>query len=369
MQGIVLDPAAAAAVKDLAQTVDLPTFAAAADAEAVSNVATHHLQRLAQAFVSAADIVLSVNDGDAVIDLPAHSVVLSGHSPVLSDLLQSIRAREPDAEHAANSLQQPTACSSKLPVPMVGDSLHEVQALLDAIYLPFATTDTLGDSAALQPADPYSALLLAHKYGMARLTADLESELVKKVQAACATEGSLWPGDVGYSASSISVLGARVATAYAAAAEKCHLTRLLAHSEAYIVRHFHEADFGDPEVEQRLSRQSFFRIARGLAGSYAPDLQRMSAALSKSTAETETAVVQARHLRQCQAHKSGHIGQISLSACPRSGCTGHIEITKASRTSRVIQCSKNRCTWPKTYQKMEPHTRVEALVAKLASSQ
>ncbi len=249
MQGIGLDLDAAfcAAVKDLAQSMDLPTSAAA-----VSNVATHHLQRVSQAFVSAADIVLSVNDGDTVIDLPAHSVVLSGHSPVLSDLLQSIKTRRPDAE------QQPTACSSKLPVPMVGDSLHEVQALLDAIYLPFAATGTL-DSAALQPADPYSALLLAHKYGMAKLTADLESELVKKVQAACA-ECNLWPGDVGYSASSTSVLGARVATEYAAAAEKCHLTRLLAHSEAYIVRHFHEADFGDPEVGQRLSRQSFFRV-------------------------------------------------------------------------------------------------------------
>lgn len=203
---------------------------------------------------------------------------------------------------------------------------------------------------------------------MAKLTADLESELVNKVQAACATECSLWPGDVGYSASSISVLGARVATAYAAAAEKCHLTRLLAHSEAYIVRHFHEVDFGDPEVGQRLSRQSFFRIARGLAGSYAPDLQSMSAALSKS-AETETAVVQARHMRQCQAYKSGQIGQISLSPCPRSSCKGHIDIVKVSKTSRVVQCSKKRCTWPNTYQKVEPHARIEALVAKLASSQ
>lgn len=114
MQGIGLG--LDTAVGDLAQSVDPPTSAAAADADAVSNVTMHHLQRLSQAFVSAADIVLSVNDGDTVVDLPAHSVVLSGHSPVLSELLQSIRARQPDAE------QQPTACSSKLPVPMVGDS-------------------------------------------------------------------------------------------------------------------------------------------------------------------------------------------------------------------------------------------------------
>lgn len=357
--GIGLDTA----FVDAARSVDTPTSAAAADAEAVSNVTTRHLQRLSQAFVSAVDVVLRVDDGDVVVDLPAHSVVLSGHSPVLSDLLQSIRARQPNAK------QQLTACSSELPVPMVGDSLHQVQALLDAIYLPFAATGTLENSAALQPADPCSALLLAHKYGMAKLTADLESELVNKVQAACATERSLWPGDVGYSASSISVLGARVATAYAAAAETCHLTRLLAHSEAYIVRHFHEADFGDPEVGQRLSHQSFFRIARGLAGSYAPDLQSMSAALSKSAAETETAVVQARHMRQRLAYKSGQIGQMSLSPCPRSSCTGHIEIIKVSKSKRVIQCSKKRCTWPNTYQKVEPHARIEELVAKLASLQ
>ncbi|KAL0034224.1 hypothetical protein WJX77_004071 [Trebouxia sp. C0004] len=298
MQGIGLG--LDAAVVDPAQSVDSPASAAAADADAVSNVTTRHFQRLSLAFVYSAGVVLRVHDGDMTVDLPAHSVVLSGHSPVLSDLLQSIRARQPDAE------QQVTACSSKLPVPMVGDSLHEVQALLDAIYLPFAATAALGDPAALwgiQPADPYGALPLAHKYGMVKLTADLESELVSKVQAACATERSLWPGDVGYGASSISVLGARVATAYAAAAETCHLTRLLAHSEAYIVRHFHEVDFGDPEVGQRLSRQSFFRIARGLAGSYAPDLQSMSAALSKSAAETETALVQARHvIKLLQAH-------------------------------------------------------------------
>lgn len=95
----------------------------------------------------------------------------------------------------------------------------------------------------------------------------------------------------------------------------------------------------------------------------------MSAALSKSAAETETAVVQARHMRQRLAYKSGQIGQMSLSPCPRSSCTGHIEIIKVSKSKRVIQCSKKRCTWPNTYQKVEPHARIEELVAKLASLQ
>lgn len=193
-----------------------------------------HLQRLSPAYVTDVDALLSVvmTDSETPVEFPVHAAILSEHSPIMRDLLQATR----DEQNAMASGKEPHI--AKIVVPMVGDTVLEVQALLAAVYaskaVKAATPQQVVDSAR-----PYHALTAAHKYGMAKLLQELESQLISEVtdlkKSSCPT-------------------GALKIIAYACAADKCHLERLTAHSEAYIVERFDVGKSVKPKPVQNCTR-------------------------------------------------------------------------------------------------------------------
>ena len=237
---------------------------ATASADTAVKTDKRHLARLSPAFASTVDLLLCVNDGKTAVELPAHSTVLSGHSSVMCDLLHSIK---PNATHDA------TDSSNSLRVPMVGDTLLEVQTLLDMIYSSFGAGGTATPQRPVE--DQVMAITVAHKYGMTQLVADLEVKFIRRIESACTSEHKRWSNGGGWK----SELGGTLAVAFAAAGDKCNLKRLMAHSEAYIVQHFQHPQFHRKDIGDKLSGQSLLRIARGLAECQALDEQDLLALL------------------------------------------------------------------------------------------
>ena len=116
--------------------------------------------------------LLCVNDGKTAVELPAHSTVLSGHSSVMCDMLHSVKPNAThDAEDSSNSLR----------VPMVGETLLEVQTLLDMVYSSFGAGGTATPQRPVE--HQVMAIMVAHKYGMTKLVADLEVKFIRRVEA------------------------------------------------------------------------------------------------------------------------------------------------------------------------------------------
>ena len=305
---------------------------AAASSSARADV--NHLARLSPAFASTVDLLLCVNDGKTAVELPAHRTVLSGHSPVMCDLLHSLKP---------NGTQDEKDSSNSLRVPMVGDTLLEVQTLLDMVYSSFA-------AAPQRPVEhQLMAITVAHKYGMTQLVADMEVKLISRIESACTAEHKRWSNDGDWK----SDLGCTLAVAFAAAGNKCNLKNMMAHSEAYIVQHFQDFQFRQV-IENKLSSHSLFRIARGLAKCQALHERDRLSELTQVTKDTETILVRGKHVRGFVA------------ACPRSSCWGNVVIIKLGKRTRQMQCTNSKCGWPPVHKHKDPLSHAKHLKILLA---
>ena len=125
-----------------------------------------HLLGVSPSFAAQADLELCAGKPDKRLGFPVDSAVISGHSPVLSPMVEEVQSK---SEQQRQEASQPT-------VPMVDESSTAVHALLEHIYQPFHLENSKEgnktDTAALSM-DTAGAILdtasLAHNYGMTKV--------------------------------------------------------------------------------------------------------------------------------------------------------------------------------------------------------
>ena len=123
-----------------------------------------------------------MNKDDNTHEFPAHSTIISAHSPVICGMIQASQTKHTMAARRAASFK----------CPMVGDSLPEMQGLLAATYEPFCTTkpvkaDTIVEGDCFynswEHVEWWQAISIANKYGMMRLVTELEATVAGEMAA------------------------------------------------------------------------------------------------------------------------------------------------------------------------------------------
>ena len=205
-------------------------MATADSATLVSRNAIHMIS-LHASFQEMADVVLVVEGSE----LPAHKAILAANSKVFADLF---------AIHAPS-------VSSKQEVPLIGESLQDT---ITALTFPYRNCVFSSSAQSINsPEDARPLLKFGHKYGMQGMLDAIETYLIAQVQEA---------GPDGHYA----LMKSNEAVAsWTALAEKCGLSKLLAHCEKFMIKD-HDSDLWHDKalVADGVSRASLLRILRGL---------------------------------------------------------------------------------------------------------
>lgn len=231
-----------------------------------------HLQSLDPSFVSQVDLVLCAQDGSSKIGFPVHTAVIASHSPVLSRILKDLRE--------TGNKQQP------LRLPMVDDDCSALRDVLACVYGRLPRVDS--QQGALTVSDPTVCLdsletiqaygkkmRLAYKYGMLGILQEQETSLMPALYTLVSPMSS---DALVYTQREALVLETAIF------AEDCKCARILAVSEAFIVKHF---KYLAPEfaVSSRLSAASLLRVAQGVSIVGADTISKLQEALADSQTE------------------------------------------------------------------------------------
>ena len=273
-----------------------------------------HLQLLSPELAANTDIVLCTTVGGVETELPAHAKVLSEHSQVLSEMI--------------------TACDvpSKARICMAGDSPIGLEAMLTVIYRPLARGF---EATMLTSQQLLAALIVSHKYAMAKATSAVELQLIVKVKHAAQR-----PLVNHETLDSI--------ISYAAAGEKFELRQLRAYSEAYLALSLNSLPAGGRSLLE-LSKDSLCRIATALAKRFKSardDIEGLVPAFKdckERHAQYEAIITQAlRH-------------NVNAPDCPCKDCNGSIAVVKVSKRRKKIRCSNKRCRRASERRSILPH--------------
>ena len=139
---------------------------------------------------------------------------------------------------------------------------------------------------------------------------------------------------------------------YAAQADACNLRRLVAHSEACIVKHFDRLK--DEQLCDRLSSRILCRIARGVATFHKAQLQATRDNYVTANEELEKSL-----LSSVRAASDAGAARVP---CPRWPCKGGVEIVKISKKRRVLKCSKGRYSWPERNDDCDSEDCIQSLL-------
>ena len=282
---------------------------------------TQHLQGLPLLFVSQADLLLCVKDGDQTTGFLAHRSVLTAHSPVLGEMLGL----------SFNNSQE------RLPyLPMVGDDCSAVRSALACIYSQSARADgtprgdcTSPNNSLAAAAVQASLLRLCHKYSMTGV-AQLQSEALMEPLRKCANE-----------ANDVSQEQIALVLDCAAAAEDCGLGAMLELCEEIIITNF--PGFAQYQaLTSKLSSASMLRIAQGRLNLQYDGISDMRRALRSCVEEAKTL---SELVNRKVYQMPGWMEKFQVS-CPRCSC-------KLCCTSKLgpmqhdssCKC-KTACTWP-----------------------
>lgn len=216
-----------------------------------------HLKSLDPAFLSQVDLVLCASDCSSVVGFPVHSVIISSHSPVLSQFLQEMN-------NERDSIKQ------HLPrFPMVDDDCSAIRDMLRCMYggLPRANSQEAAPIFSRGSADlemipiEASKMRLTHKYGMLDIKQKQETLLLPALyQLIHATTLVSQAGGMDTRRQQCTLV-----LEIASVAEDCKCAQLLAVCEAFIVGHFDEFTTQSYALRNALSSASLLRVAQGLS--------------------------------------------------------------------------------------------------------
>ena len=288
-----------------------------------------HLLGVSASFAAKVDLVLCAGKPDNRVGFPVHSVIISGHSPVLCQLLEEVQSTCERQEASLRTL------------PMVDDSCTAVRAVLKHIYQPFqldsSEVETNTDMAA-PSIDTAPAILdivtLAHKYGMTRVLSAQEQGLMILLQ---------------------SLLGQLVGTTSqdehsfvlkcASVADQCKLSALSTFCEGVIAIHFKSFSQEEHAMAGTLSSASMLRIAQtifklqtGTTEAVYKSLRSYIKATKEQVALSSQFAIQQKHLV-----KKGQV------TCPK--CCGPLKVVREGvgyNYQQVIRHAQPSCLckWP-----------------------
>lgn len=206
-----------------------------------------HLLGVSPQFASQTDLLLCVKDGDHMLGFPVHAMIISAHSPVLCEVLESTSIPRTPRE-------------GDLPrLPMTSDSRSAVCSALACIYRYLPLSAMMSQAKAAYPEPEISldsaAVHASHmrfydKYGMTRV-AEMQTKALMTSLRRCTQLTSLTKEQISQ------VLECT------AAAEDCKLVPLLALCEAIIIRHFAAVSLDPQLMTSKLSSASMLRVAQG----------------------------------------------------------------------------------------------------------
>lgn len=272
-----------------------------------------HLQLLSPELPANTDIVLCTTVDGVEVELPAHINVLSEHSQILSEMI--------------------TACDvpSKARICMAGDSLLGLKAMLTVIYRPLTWKS---EATMMTSQHLLAALIVSHKYAMARATSAVELQLIAKVKHAARRR-------------LVNHETVDSIISYAAAAEQFELRQLRAYSEAYLALSLDSLPVGGRSLLE-LSKDSLCRIATALAKRFKSardDIEDLVPAFKECKerhAQYEAIIIQA-------------LWDDDAPDCPRKDCNGSIEVFRVNKGRKQLRCSNKRCRRAPEYRSILSH--------------
>lgn len=260
----------------------------------VTNINTEHLQQVPSPFASTTDLVVVVASGQDTIEFPVHAVILSSRSEILQDIIQVLKPTESDA-------------MLKL---QIYDDAAAVQSVLDCLYMPCADASRCERKPDLIRTQLPRVMLLAHKYKMHTLLADVTSALTALFQQAFAHDDPTQRITIPDQDDLVFVVE------IAAAADACQRRLLLSHCEMYLINHFNRLK---TVLACKLPSASLVRIANGLEHCHN------------------------QHLLRKQDEARGAASRLDQKACPYCS-DGQIGRYKSRHNGSPARCSS--CLWP-----------------------
>ena len=237
-----------------------------------------HLKGLDPSFSSQVDLVLCASDCSHVVGFPVHSVIISSHSPVLSQFIQELH-KEKDST------------KQQLPrFPMVDDDCSAIRNMLKCMYggLPRANSQqavprfSQGSEELETIPIEASKMRLTHKYGMLAIKQEQEMLLLPPLHQLVHATALV------SQAGKMCTLGQQCTLVLETAfvAEECKCTQLLAVCEAFIAQHFDEFTAQSYALSNTLSSASLLRVAQGLSMFQKNTISTMDKALGEAESET-----------------------------------------------------------------------------------
>lgn len=208
-----------------------------------------HLQGVSPQLAAQADVLLCVTQGSQTVEFPVHKTILTAHSPVLSDAIESTLGSQ--------------APQDSLPrLPLDGDDILAVHSALAHIYQGYILPDESAQVKSLLPVISFTDLpvYIKHmsfydKYSMT-IVAQTQLASLMPILRRCLQARQLNSAD------------AATVLECAASAQNSKLAKLMpmvAPCDAIIIRHFSVFACQQDLMTSKLSTTSMLSIARGLS--------------------------------------------------------------------------------------------------------
>lgn len=287
-----------------------------------------HLQGLLPDFASQADVVLCVKNTDHSIGFPVHRLIVSGHSTILSQMLENL---QPVADETVQR-QLPSLL-------MMDDSCSAVRSALACMYRSFPTSGSRSQAKSQEISlecvpDHALHMRLYDKYNMARI-AEIQTEAFMELLRQCLSITDLSNNSAGH------ILQC------AAAAEECGLGAMLALCEVIVMKHFPLFDSCRELLTSKLPSTSVLRIYDSRMKLQQKILDKTAAALEQSTIEIKALLRTLHDVRysnppcKCTSCCKG----IKCPRCHNALIPSDGHFIGSLQHERNCGCSRS-CTWP-----------------------
>lgn len=277
-----------------------------------------HLQGIPTHFASQTDLLLTVQDGTETIGFPVHKTLVSAHSPVLSEMLDSL-------VHKQEQTQLPR-------LTMMDDSCAALRSALQCIYEGYHTTEA---TAHPKPAPQLSTaathisnMKFLDKYNMAKV-AQMQTEAFMAPLRGLVQHTIVSEEEVAH------ILDC------AAAAQACELELVLALCEAIIIAHYPTFALQHLLMTSKLLPPTIFRVAQGYIQLLQNAMSDMTAVMGESVDETKLFTVRMNGYIRHRTRDS----EVS-NCCPRCGVSLYkADFGQPLRHEDKCKCTRS-CTWP-----------------------
>lgn len=291
---------------------------------------TQQLLGVSPSFAAQVDLVLCAGKPDNRVGFPVHSMIISGHSPVLCQLLEEMQS----------PCEQQRQEASLLTIPMMDDRCTAVRALLEYIYQPFqlersevgSQTDIAAPSM-----DTASAILdnviLAHKYGMTTVLLAQEQGLMIPLQSLLSQP----VGTMSQDEHSFVLKCASVADQYSLAA-------MSTFCEGVIALHFTSFSQEEHAMASTLSSASMLRIAQI---SY-----KLQTGTTEAVCQSLRSYIKATKGQVASSSQFAiDFGDLAQATCPKCYGPLYVAATPGYLHQQVIKHTQPNCPckWPEVH--------------------